>query len=155
DTTSNRQGICPDGWTLPSDYDWNQLEKEIATYPGLYSTESDILNPAGKSEYESQTDWRPSSGTTTTSWGRRMKSPTAVTGATNGESKTDGTGFNAFLVGTLESAKDVNIGTSTIFFSSSAGSAVGAWRRRLDSNRSGVYRSINNKFFLFSVRCKK
>ena len=32
------QGICPAGWHLPSDREWNQLEKEIYNNPQLYST---------------------------------------------------------------------------------------------------------------------
>jgi len=31
------QGICPDGWHLPSDREWNMLEKEIFTNPDKYS----------------------------------------------------------------------------------------------------------------------
>jgi uncharacterized protein (TIGR02145 family) len=39
------QGICPNGWHLPSDREWNELEKEIYTYPQLYSY------------YTDKTDW--------------------------------------------------------------------------------------------------
>jgi len=31
------QGICPDGWHLPSDREWNELEREIYENPGRYS----------------------------------------------------------------------------------------------------------------------
>ncbi|MDR1631285.1 MAG: fibrobacter succinogenes major paralogous domain-containing protein, partial [Dysgonamonadaceae bacterium] len=156
-TTSNRQGICPDGWTLPSDYDWNQLEKAIATNPGLYSTESDTMTSAAwDSKYENQTDWRPSSGNmNTTFWGRRMKSLTAVSGVTNGMSKTDGTGFNALLVGYFDSGKGAVFGTYTGIWSSSAGSATAAWRRDLFNGTSGAGRNTHSKYDLFSVRCKK
>jgi uncharacterized protein (TIGR02145 family) len=156
DTTSNRQGICPEGWTLPNDYDWNQLEKEIATKPELYSTESNTLSPAWDFNYEVAIGWRPGEGSpNAASWGRRMKSPTAVNGATNGKSKTDGTGFNALLVGIFESGSSAYFGTSTYFWSSSAGSATAAWRRTLYSGNSGAYRGTANKYYLFSVRCKK
>jgi uncharacterized protein (TIGR02145 family) len=155
DTTSNRQGICPDGWTLPSDYDWNQLEKEIATYPGLYSTENTTMDPAWESKYEVLVDWRPNSGTNTTWWGCRMKSPTKVNNTTsNGMSKTDA-GFNVLLVGYFDSGKGASFGTNTYIWSSSAGSATAAWRRPLYSGNSGAYRLTTNKYYLFSVRCKK
>jgi uncharacterized protein (TIGR02145 family) len=39
-TVSTRQGICPIGWHLPSDYEWNQLEIEIATNQGNYSDQT-------------------------------------------------------------------------------------------------------------------
>ncbi|MDR1631438.1 MAG: fibrobacter succinogenes major paralogous domain-containing protein, partial [Dysgonamonadaceae bacterium] len=154
DTTSNRQGICPDGWTLPSDYDWNQLEKEIAINPGKYSLESDTLNPAWNVAYEGGTDWRPE-GNPTNGWGRRMKSPTAISGATNGVSKTDGTGFNALLVGYFSSGKGAYFGTYTFIWSSSASSATAAWRRFLANGDSGANRGTYAKYYMFSVRCKK
>jgi uncharacterized protein (TIGR02145 family) len=38
-STSKIQGICPTGWHLPNDYEWTQLEKEIAvSAAGVYST---------------------------------------------------------------------------------------------------------------------
>jgi uncharacterized protein (TIGR02145 family) len=39
------QGICPDGWHLPSDREWNQLEKEIYEHPENYSTYSGLELP--------------------------------------------------------------------------------------------------------------
>jgi uncharacterized protein (TIGR02145 family) len=131
------------------------LEKEIATNPGKYSIESDTLNPAWKVAYEGGTDWRPE-GNPTNGWGRRMKSPTPVTStATNGFSKIDSTGFNALLVGNLESGNGTGFGSNTFFWSSSAGGTTVAWRRYLNSSSSGVVRSTHNKYYLFSVRCKK
>ncbi|MDH6354172.1 hypothetical protein M2132_000494 [Dysgonomonas sp. PH5-45] len=35
---AKRQGICPNGWYLPSDRDWNQLEQAIYENIGQYST---------------------------------------------------------------------------------------------------------------------
>jgi uncharacterized protein (TIGR02145 family) len=152
--TSDRQGICPDGWTLPSDYDWNQLEKEIATNPGKYSPESATLNPAWKVAYESGIEWRPE-GNPINGWGRTMKSPTQVAiYATNGVSK-DSIGFNALLVGYLDSGLGGGFGSYAYFWSSSANSATVAWRRVLYYVYSGAHRNTNNKYGLFSVRCKK
>jgi uncharacterized protein (TIGR02145 family) len=156
--TSDRQGICPDGWTLPSDYDWNQLEKEIAEHPGLYSSESTTISPdPWDPAHEITLGWRPTTGNPSAEWwGRRMKSPTAVNSTTsNGKSNTDGTGFNALLVGYLDSANPVGFGTYTYIWSSSAGSSTLAWRRNLRNGYSGAYRNTDHKSFLFTVRCKK
>jgi uncharacterized protein (TIGR02145 family) len=153
--SSDRQGICPDGWVIPSDYDFNQLEKEIATNPSLYSSET---TPFTWDEmYESITGWRPGDGNPAQPWwGRTMKSPTTVTTTvTNGVSKIDGTGFNALLVGYLDSGNVTSYGASTYFWSGSAGSATAAWRRGLYSSVSGTSRGSSNKCFSFSVRCKK
>ncbi len=35
------QGICPKGWHVPSDREWNQLEREIYDSPQKYSTYTD------------------------------------------------------------------------------------------------------------------
>lgn len=32
------QGICPSGWHIPSDYEWSQLEEELAKHPEKYSS---------------------------------------------------------------------------------------------------------------------
>ncbi|MDR1706557.1 MAG: hypothetical protein LBR46_00970 [Prevotella sp.] len=37
-----RQGVCPDGWHLPSDMEWRDLENEIIRYTAKYSTTSNI-----------------------------------------------------------------------------------------------------------------
>jgi uncharacterized protein (TIGR02145 family) len=162
-TTSDRQGICPDGWTLPSDYDWNQLEREIATNQGKYA-DGEITSCTWDSSYENNTGWRPGEGNSSSKWwGRTMKSNTKVKNANgdnvatypNGVSKTDGTGFNVLLVGARESGSGATFGSYAHFWSSSAGSATAAWRRYLDSGSSGVVRYTTTKGYLYSVRCKK
>ncbi|MDR0681886.1 MAG: fibrobacter succinogenes major paralogous domain-containing protein, partial [Dysgonamonadaceae bacterium] len=153
--SSDRQGICPDGWVIPSDYDWNRLEEEIATNPSLYSTQTTSF--AWDEMYEGITGFRPSEGNTITEyWGQTMKSPSPVTAVVaNGVSKEDGTGFNALLVGAHSSGNVTSYGSYTYFWSSSAGSDTGAWRRSLYGGNSGAYRNTTNKYYLFSVRCKK
>jgi uncharacterized protein (TIGR02145 family) len=152
---SERQGICPDGWVIPSDYDFNQLEKEIATNPLLYSTQTTPF--AWDEMYEVMAGWRPGEGNSITEyWGRSMKSPTPViTTATNGVSNTDGTGFNALLVGYLADGNVTGYGIAMYFWSGSAGSATLAWRRALVNSRTGGHRSTDYKYSLLSVRCKK
>ena len=69
------QGICPAGWHLPSDREWNQLEKEIYNSPQLYSTyRADELpftstynaGVGAGSDGTAQTGWRPEWETGTT-----------------------------------------------------------------------------------------
>jgi uncharacterized protein (TIGR02145 family) len=152
---STRQGICPEGWVIPSDWDWSNLEKEIATNPGLYSSQNDPYPNFASYNFHTSTGWRPDDGTVVTSWGRQMKSPTAVNGVTNGSSSIDGSGFNALLVGYMYTGNPYSYGTATNFWSSSSGSSTVAWRRTLYSSYSGSHRNTANKYNLFSVRCKK
>jgi uncharacterized protein (TIGR02145 family) len=156
--TSDRQGICPEGWVIPSDYDWNLLEKEIATNPEPYTDAAPEVTPLEwDTDYEIMSGWRPDGlNPTGDGWGRSMKSPTAVTATPNGVSKTDGTGFDVLLVGSVEGGTAANYGTYTAFWSGSAGSTTGAWRRTLGGGYSGANRGITgNRGYSFSVRCKK
>jgi uncharacterized protein (TIGR02145 family) len=158
---STRQGICPEGWVIPSDWDWSNLEKEIATNPGLYSSQETPFPNAASYNFHTSINWRPDEGTTETSWGRQMKAEgTTNTGnrvnGTNpaGSSNNDGSGFNALLVGYLVTGSPTNYGTATAFWSSSSSSGSGAWRRCLTSYSSSS-RTAYSKSYWFSVRCKK
>ncbi|MDR0680446.1 MAG: fibrobacter succinogenes major paralogous domain-containing protein [Dysgonamonadaceae bacterium] len=159
--SSDRQGICPDGWVIPSDYDWNRLEEEIATNPSLYSTETTPF--LWDEMYEGMTGWRPDEGNfTRPRWGRTMKSPTKVVShggatitSTNGVSNTDGTGFNALLLGYLVNGIVTSYSTYTYLWSGSAGNATVAWRRSLRDSNSGVLHNTISKSYQLSVRCKK
>jgi uncharacterized protein (TIGR02145 family) len=156
---SDRQGICPAGWVVPSDWDWAMLEKEIASHPQYYSTQTSPYADADTYDfYTGNTDWRPSTGAASpTWWGRQMKSTTLVsTTVTNGSSNTDGYGFNALLVGILVSGSQTYYGTGAcLWSSSSASSSTMAWRRYMSAANSGASRATTNKYRLLSVRCKK
>jgi uncharacterized protein (TIGR02145 family) len=153
---STRQGICPEGWVIPSDWDWSNLEKEIATNPSPYSSQEIPFPDVENYNFHTSTGWRPDNGTVVTNWGRQMKSPTAVTGTNpNGLSNIDGSGFNALLVGRMATGAPYDYGSITYFWSSSSGSSAAAWRRYLNGSVSGANRTTNNKFNVFSVRCKK
>jgi uncharacterized protein (TIGR02145 family) len=133
-TVSTRQGICPAGWHLPSDYEWSQLTDVIsASTDGAYST---------------------TTGTGDT--GRKMKSTTPVDGATNGTSNSrTANGFDALLVGDMYSGSSGGYGTYTYFWSSSSGDSSSAWYRHLYYSGTGVLRDYYYKYLMFSVRCKK
>jgi uncharacterized protein (TIGR02145 family) len=142
------QGICPAGWHLPNDYEWNQLEEVIAkSAAGVYSTTEAT---AWESDYSTKIGYRGTHG-------EKMRSKTKVNGQeANGTSNGfTANGFNALLVGNLDGGSAYSYGTYTDFWSSSADSDTAAWRRGLSYNNSGAYRAASNKYYLFSVRCKK
>jgi uncharacterized protein (TIGR02145 family) len=152
---SDRQGICPEGWVIPSDYDWNRLEEEIATNPSFYSSQT--VSFPWNVMYEGLTGWRPGEGNSVPEWwGRSMKSPTKVsTTATNGVSNIDGTGFNALSIGNSHSDIAYDYDNATYLWSGSASSATAAWARYLYRGYSGMSRGTSAKYYMFSVRCKK
>jgi uncharacterized protein (TIGR02145 family) len=155
DLSSDRQGICPGGWVLPSDYDFALLEKEVASNPQYYSAQTTPYADADTYDfYNGNEGWRPA-GSDQTFWGRQMKSPTSVTGNPNGASNTDGTGFNALLVGIMNNGAPAYYGTYSFFWSSSAVNATIAEDRALQDSRTAANRGNTTKANLMSVRCKK
>ncbi|PKM91016.1 hypothetical protein CVU82_04435 [Candidatus Falkowbacteria bacterium HGW-Falkowbacteria-1] len=124
------QGVCPDGWHIPSHDDITKLEREICTSA---SCEGDF-------PYDNVT-----TGYRGTDEGVKLIS--------NGSS-----GFESELAGYRYTNSGVSayINNSGYFWSSSL-SAVGtsSWYRRVSLDFSGVSRSVANKANGFSVRCVK
>lgn len=145
------QGICPDGWHLPSDYEWNILEKEIATNPTLYSTNTVV-------------DWDDSYFTQTSprgTYGTSLLSPELVNGIDpNGKSKTicEKGGFNALSIGYDEVGSYQIYGQLSNFWTSSAyvsqSSNTTSWVRALGPFLGdNVLRNYAARNILFSIRC--
>jgi uncharacterized protein (TIGR02145 family) len=129
---SGVQGICPDGWHLPSDAEWKQLEM----YLGM--SETDV----------NSTGWR---GTVeggklkeagTTHWA----DPNA--GANNESGFTALPGGNCYIDGSFYNVR--NYGS---WWSSTEYDTNFAWRRYLYYGTSNVYRDYNYKIMGYSVRC--
>ncbi|MDR0866245.1 MAG: fibrobacter succinogenes major paralogous domain-containing protein, partial [Candidatus Symbiothrix sp.] len=159
-TISTRQGICPAGWHLPSDYEWAMLEKEIASNPKPYADQENAYSGAATYNYAGITNWRPGSGTSDmTYWGRQMKSQNKVGGyAPGGSSKpsADG-GIDIHLVGNLWVGAVENYGTGTAFWTASSCNNLWAMNRSLDATHPGVYRPKDGGRIeaMISVRCVK
>jgi len=175
------QGICPPGWHLPSDREWNRLEKEIYTSSAKYSSiPSNSFNPSSWSptwEYgvvapnPAYGSWRPNDNSTGNGHGTALKSPCvmfpgSVAGDPNGKSKSVSEGgFEAMLtgfavkgkMGTYSAGTEGSYGDSANFWTSSASAeSIKAWRRTLVHDRIAVLRGEQAfKTWMMSVRCKK
>ena len=173
------QGICPPGWHLPSDREWNDLEREIYGNSSAYSTiPSNSFSPVSWSatwEYGITSPnpaygaWRPNMNATGDGHGTALKStcvmdPNGTAGDPNGKSKpvTEG-GFDLMLTGYAEKGKMNIYGSSegsygdsgNYWSSSSAADNTQAWRRTFVHDRIGVLRGEVYKRWLLAVRCKK
>ncbi|MDR1371588.1 MAG: fibrobacter succinogenes major paralogous domain-containing protein [Dysgonamonadaceae bacterium] len=140
--------ICPDGWHLPNDYEWNMLEKEIANNTtSKYGTGS---TTAWDNSWATITNWRGTHGS-------NMKSTTPVTDNTNGYSNTRGNnGFNALLAGSLADYGSVaGYGKSASFWSSISDNSEASFSRAVNTGSTNVYRGKLGKYCMLSVRCKK
>jgi len=126
------RNIAPEGWHVPSDAEWKQLEM----YLGMSQAEADATGWRGTDEGGKLKE----AGTT------HWLSPN--TGATN-ES-----GFTALPGGyRLGSGLYYSVGSNALFWSSTEYDGYGAWFRYLGYSSSQVYRYDYDERGGFSVRC--
>lgn len=164
------QGICPDGWHLPSDREWNRLEREIYNNPSKYTiyTSEQIAKFSPNSWQESYEIFTGPRGSTSNDnaigHGGSMKETCSVDdkdwlwmNTSKGYSKPIAQGgFNIINVGQIRGDKINHYGYSGIFWSSSTidqGRSV--MIRHSDFQTSVVHRYPQPSENLFSVRCVK
>jgi len=128
---SGIQGVCPDGWHLPSDGEWKQLEMFL----GMSPSEADNTSWRGTDEGGKLKE------TGTTHW----YGPN--TGATN-ES-----GFTALPGGERYNGSFQNIGLRTALWTATETEGSFAWWRSLVQDNSQVFRSSHYKNDGSSIRC--
>ena len=133
-STTQVQGICPDGWRMPSDGDWVVLEKYIG------------ISNAG----------------TTTGWlgtnqGMQMKMPGTFNGynwCNGGDCNSHGLGMLPGGIRGTNGAGFFYYGTYGFWWSSTPSNTGFAWHRYLAYNYSTVARFDGNyRSYGFSVRC--
>jgi uncharacterized protein (TIGR02145 family) len=130
---ANVQGVCPDGWHLPSDSEWKQLEMFL----GMSQAEVDEEEWRGKDE------------------GGKMKLEGIQYWTSPNTGSTNESGFRALPAGWRDGAGYFrNLGTSVRFWSSSKRGDY-AWVRELDYNSSRIYRGTKGLYEGISVRCIK
>lgn len=133
---SGVQGICPDGWHLPSDEEWRILEK----FPGM-------------SEEDGEKDGWRSSGLV----GGKLKEAGTVHWESPNSGANNLSGFTALPGGYKYSTSGCRgLGTRAVFWSTSWYGTSGVWDRSLTTGNDGVGRShgnLNNTREGYSVRC--
>jgi hypothetical protein len=144
---------------LPSDYEWNQLEKEIADSElGTYGTAATMT---WLDRWETDENTRP---LTNNGHGQVMKSVTKVKDANGTDVSTDpkgashaatARGFDALLVGSMTKGLSVTFGSNAVFNCSTARDRWTTVTRTTQAIYSGVSRYYSTKAGLRSVRCKK
>jgi uncharacterized protein (TIGR02145 family) len=133
DGSPNTQGICPDGWHVPSDAEFQALEVYLGMSPSTANSTSWRGSDQGN-QLKSTDLWTyysaSTTGTNTSFWDGRP-------GGSRGNS--GGTFYY--------------VGTTGYWWSSSEYSSSSAWHRYLSYNEARVDRDTNNKSNGFSVRC--
>lgn len=176
------QGICPEGWHIPSDREWNELEKVIYEQAPLYSSYT-----TGNGFPFSPPDWDPSwettdaqgmgprgsdAGVTSEGHGTAMLSscqpPESPLETTGGKSlSSEQGGFNSIPVGVIISGSRNNTyGYASYYWTSSVLSSEEAEGRyfrliQVDGYEQGIaqnvvrYVSFKENASMLSVRCKR
>ncbi|NDV67847.1 FISUMP domain-containing protein [Dysgonomonas sp. 25] len=154
------QGVCPNGWHIPNDYEWTELENEFINNTSKYAYMDDIDN-TGASDIPHDNS---------TIGGRLITNPFInICEAVNSfnqqlsKSYTSG-GFNLLFAGTVVIYDTpISRGNGAYFWSSSSYDENHAWFR--GANKNGTSHFIRNHYTtnqrmggkdnLYSVRCKK
>ncbi|MDH6353778.1 uncharacterized protein (TIGR02145 family) [Dysgonomonas sp. PH5-45] len=163
------QGVCPDGWHLPSDREWNDLEEAIYNNPTPYSWyETDYnFNPPtwDGAEWEKIYYGLVNRGSDTDQ-GHGLAMISECFGVGEGEYKGRSLsaaqgGFDILIVGSAADGESRDYGRYTQFWTASAHSNGNSWRRQFFTGRTGdgdsqkVMRGTAGRYGLYTVRCKK
>ncbi len=129
----NTGRLCPNGWRIPTDEEWKNLEGNADTRFGQGNPVWDEQDGRGKDA------------------GKRLK---ATSGWSTGGSGTDKVGFSARPGGErCSNGRFFVAGRSGFWWSSTGYSESFAWYRNLIYGLDDMYRNIHPKWMGFSVRC--
>ena len=132
---SGVQGICPDGWHVPSDAEWTQLTDYVGGQSQYYCSN----NPENIAKaLASTSNWTSSTGTCTVG---------------NSQSTNNATGFSALPAGSYSNYGYNYSGLLAYFWSAAESSSSDAYFRLLGYGNAPVYRRSNNQYNGYSVRC--
>ena len=134
--SSSRRGICPEGWHVPSNAEWNALVNYVKTKEEYYC--GGASTKIAKA-FASTSGW--ASNSTACNVGNDVSSNNAL-------------GFNAFPSGFMSNSGFSSLASSATFWTASQNAANTACTWSLYYNNAGMYPSSNgNKSNLYSVRC--
>lgn len=138
------QGICPTGWHIPTDTEFNTLEKYVVRMVASSATQYNC-------------------DTTGTGWQRCADNNSTNAGGAKGAGKSfkavsqgdDLVGFSALLSGIDVGGSFANLASGAYFWQSTQGGAALAWNHDLYINFSTIYRTTYSKAYGMSIRCLK
>jgi uncharacterized protein (TIGR02145 family) len=126
------QGICPDGWHIPTDLEWKILEVTI----GLPEEFANNVDMRGGVE------------------GGRLKAPLFDFWFEPNAEATNETGFSAMGAGEMSAdGYFQGLGAYTVFWTSSIAEEPEVWFRALSHDHGGIYRGVAGDILVLSVRC--
>ncbi len=143
---SGAQGICPEGWHVPSDVEWSHLVDYVVSqgFPN-----SNVVNGVGNALKSCRQVNSPLGGDCNTSSHPRWEAHSTHHGF-------DEFGFSALPAGSLYlNGQWLDLGEHTRWWTSSAYSSSNAWYRYKAYSYGGVTRPNQSKSYGCSLRCIK
>ena len=128
---NDERGLCPSGWHVPSDEDWQDLE----VFLGMSRADVSLQGDRGSDEL---------------GMGTKLK---AKSGWKNGGNGSDELGFSGLAGGARHSYGGFSNGGDYGCFWSASAYGTNAWYRVLDGGYAEVSRNYNDRRYGFSVRC--
>jgi len=124
--SAKHQGICPPGWYVPSNADWDKLIRYVDGNTGISSPYD---SPRAGKYLKADSGW-------------------------NGENGTNTYGFSALPGGGNYSNGGIeDIGYYGIWWSASESNSIEAFSRNMGYDYDNIYYFKDNKSYLFSIRC--
>lgn len=135
------RGICPEGWHVPSDAEWTEMEKYLIA--NKYNYDGTIADNKIAKSMTSSSEWRYSE-------------EVGTLGYPDNTASSNNSGFAALPAGYRNSeGAFVNIGSTGCWWSSTEYKTYDAYYRYLYSTRNDLIRSSYYEFCAVSVRCIK
>lgn len=162
--TGDVQGICPDGWHVPSNEEWDEMVRFLSQEPGFTCGEDSTYIAralAADTGWGVLENWRADAAESSNLLGakkalqNKKKSPD-FRSFTPGWKQEDNnaTGFMATPAGRFTSGFCA-LGIEANFWTASRSHDVFVWYRYLNAGSPIVYKTYNSKDYGFSVRCVK
>ncbi len=140
---NGRRGICPEGWHIPTEEEWMNMEKAVA--PAATDIDTYFIGWQGAStdlaaSLSGGCDWKGDGGA--------GKTPNSYSNPNRNSS-----GFSALPAGYCEGSSFLTAGYYAHFWSATSFSGHAACCPGLYASNAGVYRIFGSKYYGFSVRC--
>lgn len=137
DLSGNHRGICPKGWHIPTNMEWETLADTVSYY-SEYVCGGEIGKALASAE----------------GWSLFTSTSNACAPGNQSVNPNNATGFSGIPVGYFEGYNGFTANSSkTHFWSTTEGGSMSAYNARLQYDNSKLYRATDTKIYGFSVRC--
>ena len=160
----NVQGVCPDGWHVPSNEEWGELERYVSGVPGFtYSEDSTYIAKVLAADtgrvmpenWHSDTEDADYLLGTKKGFRKKQERPDFRTFTPGWKQReNNATGFTAVPAGHFTGGFSAK-GMEANFWTASRSHDVYVWYRYLNAGSPVVYKTYNSRDYGFSVRCMK